>query len=35
MLTNKNGGFTVTETNVFINQFTTRFGPDRPSTGDS
>jgi hypothetical protein len=27
VFTNKNGGFTVTQTDVFINQFTTYFSP--------
>jgi hypothetical protein len=32
---NKNGEDTITQINVFINQFTTCFSPDRPSSGDS
>jgi hypothetical protein len=35
VLANKNGGVTVTQTNVSINQFRKRFGPDRPSSGGS
>jgi hypothetical protein len=31
----KNGGVTITKTDVFINQFTTYFGPERPLSGDS
>jgi hypothetical protein len=35
VLTNKNGGVAVPETNGFINQLKTCFGPDRSSSGDS
>jgi hypothetical protein len=35
VLTNKNGGVTVTQTNIFISQITKYFGPDRPFSGDS
>jgi hypothetical protein len=35
VLTNKNGEVIVTQTNDFINKFTTCFDPDRPSPGDS
>jgi hypothetical protein len=33
--TNKNVGFTITHINLFINQLTRCFGPERPSSGDS
>jgi hypothetical protein len=33
--TYKNGGVTATKINVFVNQFTTFFGSDGPSSGDS
>jgi hypothetical protein len=32
---NKNGAVDVTQTNVFIDLFTTCFGPGRPSSGHS
>jgi hypothetical protein len=34
VLTNRTGGVTVTQTNVFIIPLTTCFGPDRTSSGD-
>jgi hypothetical protein len=35
MFTNKNRGIAVTQTNVFIYQFTICFGPGRQSSNDS
>jgi hypothetical protein len=34
VLTNKNEGVAVTQTDVFIYQFTTYFGPDMPPSRD-
>jgi hypothetical protein len=31
----KNGGVIVTQTHAFIKHYTTCFGPDKPSSGDS